>query len=54
MGGYWWQRTKQVGKRGDGDSKGVRGFRVNGLIDWSSPVHLLCFINKPSGVDGTL
>lgn len=39
---------------GEGDRNGVRGFRVNGLIDWSSPVHLFCFINKPGGVNGAL
>lgn len=33
--------------RGDGDRKGARGFRVNGLIDWSSPVHLLCLSISP-------
>lgn len=32
---------------GGGDRKGVRGFRVNGLIDWSSPVHLLCLSIRP-------
>lgn len=51
VGGCWWQWTKQ---EGGGDRKGVRGFGVNGLIDWSSPVHLLLFINKPGGVDGAL
>ena len=38
---------RQAGKRWDGDKKGARGSRVNGLIDWSSPVHLLCLSISP-------
>ncbi len=34
--------------RGDGNSRGVRDFRVNGLIDWPSPVHLLCLSISPA------
>lgn len=30
-----------------GNRKGARGFGVNGLIDWSSPVHLLCLSISP-------
>lgn len=34
------------GVRG-GDRKEVRAFRVNGLIDLSSPLHLLCLSISP-------
>lgn len=39
MGGKW--------ERGGEDRKGARGFGVNGLIDLSSPVHLLCLSISP-------
>lgn len=40
-----WVDTGGSGQNGRGgywDAKGGRGFWVKGLIDWSSPVHLLC------------
>lgn len=43
-------QNKWVKKRGGvrgGDRKEVRAFRVNGLIDLSSPLHLLCLSISP-------
>lgn len=34
-------------KRGYGDRRGAGGLGVNGLIDLSSPVHLLCLSISP-------